>query len=152
MLLGAEFNEFLGSFSPDLRWIAYTSDESGRNEVYVRPFLASGPLGAPALGEGKWQITRDGGVYSKWRADGKEIIYQDPTTANRTSIMAVDVKSDGRAFDAGIPKRLFQAPPTPGWDVSADGKRFLLAVPANGSESASPPITVLLNWQAELKK
>jgi hypothetical protein len=60
--------------------------------------------------------------------------------------------SDGRAFEAGVPKRLFPAPPTPGWDVSADGKRFLLAVPENGSEGASPPITVLLNWQAELKK
>jgi hypothetical protein len=63
-----------------------------------------------------------------------------------------DVKSDGRAFEAGVPKQLFQAPPTPGWDVTADGKRFLLAVPPNGSEGASMPITVLLNWKAELKK
>jgi hypothetical protein len=66
--------------------------------------------------------------------------------------MAVDVKSDGSAFEAGVPKPLFRAPPTPGWDITPDAKRFLLAVQPNGSESTSTPITVLLNWQAELKK
>ena len=73
LLLGTEFNESQGSFSPDMRWVAYASNESGRNEVYVRPFAASGPGGVPAFGEGKWQVSRDGGSQPKWRADGKEI-------------------------------------------------------------------------------
>jgi serine/threonine protein kinase/Tol biopolymer transport system component len=149
LLLGTEFNESQGSFSPDMRWIAYTSDESGRREVYVRPFLASGPSAAPALGEGKWQVSKDGGDYPTWRADGKEIIFQAPP--NGTAKMAVDVKASGAAFEAGIPQRLFLAPIDYGWDVTADGNRFLLAVP-QVQQNAQVPITVVLNWPAILKR
>ena len=60
-LLATEFNEVNATFSPDLRWIAYASNESGRYEVYVRPFMASGPSGAPSLGERKWQLSKNGG-------------------------------------------------------------------------------------------
>ncbi|MBZ5635666.1 MAG: serine/threonine-protein kinase [Acidobacteriia bacterium] len=149
LLLGTEFNESQGSFSPDMRWIAYTSNESGRSEVYVRPFTTSGPSGTPSLGEGKWQVSKDGGDYPAWRADGKEIIFQAPP--NGTVKMAVDVRTKGAAFEAGVPQRLFQAPLDYGWDVTADGKRFLLAVPEI-QQAAQVPITVVLNWQAQLKK
>jgi Tol biopolymer transport system component len=150
LLLGTDFNESQGSLSPDMRWIAYTSDESGRAEVYVRPFVASGPSGAPALGEGKWQISKDGGDYPQWRADGKEIIFQAPP--NGTAKMAVDVKANGAALEVGIPQRLFLGPVDYGWDVTSDGKRFLMSVLPQGQQSAQVPITVVLNWPAQLKK
>jgi serine/threonine protein kinase/Tol biopolymer transport system component len=148
LLLGTQFNEREGSFSPDMRWIAYTSNESGRPEVYVRPFLASGPTGAPSLGEGKWQVSKDGGTLAKWRADGRELIFRAPNG----SPMAVDVSATGAAFQAGVPKQLFAPPPNVGdWDVTADGKRFLAAVPP-GQQTTQTPITVVLNWQAALQK
>ena len=135
LLLGTQFNEREGSFSPDMRWIAYTSNESGRPEVYVRPFLASGPSGAPSLGEGKWQVSKDGGTLAKWRADGKELIFRAPNG----SPMAVDVTTTGAAFQAGVPKQLFALPPNVGdWDVTADGKRFLAAVPPVQQTTQTP--------------
>ncbi len=150
LLLGTEFNELEPSFSTDMRWIAYASNESGRNEVYVRPFVASGPGGAPAFGEGKWQVSRDGGNQPKWRADGKEIIFQAPP--NGTRKMAVDVKENGSALEIGIPQLLFQGPTDVGWDVTSDGKRFMMVVLPQGQQVAQVPITVVLNWPALLKK
>jgi hypothetical protein len=148
LLLGTEFQEREGSFSPDMRWIAYTSNESGRTEVYVRPFLASGSSGAPSLGEGKWQVSKDGGTLAKWRADGKELIFRAPNG----SPMAVDVTATGAAFQAGVPKQLFALPPNVGdWDVAADGKRFLAAVPPV-QQTTQTPITIVLNWEAGLKR
>ncbi len=133
-----------------MRWIAYTSNESGRAEIYVRPFLVSGPSGAPALGEGKWQVSKDGGNDPAWRADGKEIIFQAPP--NGATKMTVDVKANGAAFEIGIPQRLFMAPVDFGWDVTSDGKRFLLSVLPQGQQTTQVPITVVLNWPAQLKK
>jgi eukaryotic-like serine/threonine-protein kinase len=149
LLLGTDFNEGVAHFSPDMRWIAYTSTESGRNEVYVRPFLASGPSGAPALGEGKWQVSKDGGSEAHWRADGKEIIFQAPP--NGTKKMAVDVTAKGAALEIGIPEQLFQTPVDYGWDVTSDGKRFAVTLPQI-QQAAQLPITVVLNWPAQLKK
>ncbi len=144
LLLGTTFNESEGSFSPDMRWIAYTSNESGRAEVYIRPFTASGP----SLGEGKWQVSKDGGTLAKWRADGKELIFRAPNG----SPMAVDVTITGTAFQAGVPKQLFALPPNVGdWDVTADGKRFIAAVPP-AQQNVQTPITVVLNWEAALKR
>ena len=151
LLLGTEFNEGEGAFSPDMRWIAYVSDESGRTEVYVRPFLASGPSGKPALGEGKWQVSRDGATPDapRWRADGKELFFLAP---NNSAVMAVNVNGNGPAFQMGTPQQLFSVPlNNVGVDVTADGKRFLLAAPP-GSQNASAPITVILNWPALLKR
>lgn len=71
LLLGTQFLERLGVFSPDGRWIAYVSNESGRDEVYVRPFAAQGPSGAPTLAEGKWQISRNGGERDAVRGRGQ---------------------------------------------------------------------------------
>jgi len=148
LLLGTEFQEREGSFSPDMHWIAYTSTESGRSEVYVRPFLASGSSGAPSLGEGKWQVSKDGGALAKWRADGKELIFRAPNG----SPMAVDVTTTGPAFQAGVPKQLFALPANVGdWDMTADGKRFIAGVPP-ARQNVQTPITVVLNWEAALKK
>jgi serine/threonine protein kinase len=146
LLLGTEFDERSGSFSPDMRWIAYESNESGLYEIYVRPFNASGSS-VPALGPGKWQVSKDGGIQPEWRSNGKELIFRAPNG----SPMAVDVNSNGSAFQPGVPKQLFAAPVNTGWDVTADGKRFFMAVRPN-QKATDEPITVLLNWQAELKK
>ncbi|HEX5432248.1 MAG TPA: protein kinase [Bryobacteraceae bacterium] len=150
LLLGAKFHEQQAVLSPDMHWIAYTSDESGRNEIYVRPFIASGPSGAPVLGEGKWQISRDGGTSPRWTAAGKEIVFQAPPTG--TLKMAVNVTANGDGFEPGIPKLLFRAPVDFGWDATADGKRFMLSIPPMVQQSSQIPITVVLNWPALLKK
>jgi Tol biopolymer transport system component len=150
LLLGTQFDEGLAGFSPDGRWVAYISTESGRNEVYVRPFVPSGPSGS-SLGDGKWQVSRDGvegPAIPKWRSDGKEILFMGPGGR----IMAVDVNGSSAAFQMGTPKQLFVAPPRSGWDVTADGMRFLMAVTPGQSQNAQTPITVVLNWHADLKK
>jgi serine/threonine protein kinase len=146
LLLGTEFNEGYGSFSWDGRWIAYVSNESGRDEVYVSPFVASGP----SLGEGKWRVSKDGVAATavpKWRTDDREIVFSAPNG----SPMAVDVTAIGSTFQAGIPKQLFAAPSANNWDMTADGKRFLTTLPSV-QQDAETPITVVLNWQADLKR
>ena len=143
-LLRTESFEDNGSFSPDGRWIAYTSSESGRPEVYVRPFASTG--NPPTAG--KWQVSRDGAANQqpRWRADSKELFF-----LARQTVMAVDV-SLTPVFHPGNPQPLFRLPlTTTRWDVTADGKRFLAAVPVDAAGDADP-ITVVLNWQAGLKK
>jgi Tol biopolymer transport system component len=149
-LLATEFNEVSAVFSPDMRWIAYVSNESGRYEVYVRPFTASGPGGAPSLGEGKWQISKDGGSYPRWVADGRQILFE---AVGGMAVMAADIKANGASFEAGVPQRLFQAPPASdyAWDVTADGKRIVLAAP-QGEQTGPVLFNVVLNWPALLKK
>jgi Tol biopolymer transport system component len=148
--LRTEFNEGFGSFSPDSRWIAYMSDESGRNEVYVRPFTSPDPAAASTPnrpGGLKQQVSKDGlGSFRlRWRADGKELFFQD----RQDSVMSVDV-STNPVFRSGIPQPLFKLPlRTGGWDVAGDGKRFLLTLAADTTESSAvPPIIVMLNWAA----
>jgi Tol biopolymer transport system component len=131
--------EVNGRFSPDGRWIAYQSDESGTVEVYVRPFSGHG---------GKWQISTAGGTQPVWNRNGKEIFYVSPDN----KLMAVDVKADS-GFETGPPRALFDVhlKSVNGWkyDVSPDGQRFLantvIEVKAN-------PITLVLNWAADAKK
>ena len=138
LFLRTEFNELNAKFSPDGHWVAYESDESGRSEVYVRPFPAA---------NGKWLVSRDGGTLPRWRGDGKELYY---LAANR-NLMAIPVAAGGSAFQPGTPTALFQAPPNPaGWDVTADGGRFLFTVPTG--ETAQTPFTVVQNWMSLLKK
>jgi serine/threonine protein kinase len=129
------FIENEAAFSPDGKWIAYTSDESGKMEVYVQPFPQTGS---------KWQISTKGGITPRWRGDGKEIFYYEPAKGRK----AVDIQT-APAFEAGVPKDLFASPLSGGSDVSADGQRFLVNQPA---ESAPAPATVVLNWTADLKK
>jgi hypothetical protein len=139
-----------GQFSPDGRWVAYMSDESGRPEVYVRPFLADSN-GRSLEAGGKWLISNGGGFYPHWRADGKELYYNDPLLR----IVAVDV-SASPGFKAGVPEPLFPssiANPfafSAQWDVTPDGERFLISAPT--LQSARAPFTVVSNWPALLSK
>jgi eukaryotic-like serine/threonine-protein kinase len=149
----SEFNEGAPRFSPDGRWIAYSSNESGKDQIYVRPFdasVATGPSSARGTaGTGKWMVSKDGGLNPIWRRDGKELFYLSSVGG---TAMAVDVNTSG-VFQAGVPKLLFKVPPgVLFWDVSADGKRFLMAAPSAESAAEQPKFTVVLNWQAGLKK
>ncbi|HJZ80236.1 MAG TPA: protein kinase [Pyrinomonadaceae bacterium] len=141
--LQSTFNEDHARFSPDGHFIAYTSDESGRIEVYVQTFPTSG---------GKWLISTNGGAQPRWRRDGKEIFYLAPDK----KVMAVDVKLEGSTFEAGVPKVLFQTHvisyPNPRnvYDASADGQRFLIIT--TPEEVTTTPITVVANWTADLNR
>jgi eukaryotic-like serine/threonine-protein kinase len=140
--LRTQFEEPDGRFSPDGRWVAYVTNESGRYEVYVRSFSPGPP---PSAGGDKRLISENGGSSPMWRQDGKELYYIDLDG----KLMAVSLTA-GSDFQAGVPRVLFQTPPrAPGWAPSPDGKRFLFLVPET-QESA--PFTVVLNWQAGLKK
>jgi len=136
-------NEDHPRFSPDGHFVAYTSDEHGRWEVYVQTFPASG---------GKWVVSVDGGAQPRWRRDGKELFFIAPDR----KLMAVDVKLEGSVFEAGVPKVLFQTNvvsyPNPRnvYDVSADGQRFIIVTPPE--ETSSTPITVVANWTTDLKR
>ena len=141
-LLHTAFSETLGAFSPDGHWVAYVSDESGRSEVYVQTFPVS---------TAKWRVSTNGGTQPRWRRDGKEIFYFAPD--NRLMTVAV---SAGASFEAGIPAALFEIGATPGtglrhqYCVTSDGERFLVVRFPEAQET--PPITVVLNWTADLKK
>jgi len=139
--LSTPFNEGQSQFSPDGRWMAYASDESGRAEVYVQAFPAS---------NGKWQISSAGGSQPRWRRDGKEIFYIAPDK----KLMAVEIKA-GSAFEVGVPRVLFNTQikvtdPFFEYDVSPDGARFLVNTVA--AEEKRNAITVVQNWTTELKK
>jgi Tol biopolymer transport system component len=151
-LLSDAFNEWAAVFSPDTRWITYASTETGGANVYVRPFLAVGPSGVPAVGEGKWQVSKDGGNWPKWI--GNEILFNDVPSG--TSEFAVRVNTSGAVFESGIPQRLFnlgslQWGEFGGLEVSPDAQRFLWAGP-QAQRTTQVPITVVLNWQEELKQ
>jgi Tol biopolymer transport system component/predicted Ser/Thr protein kinase len=136
--LRTEFNERDASFSPDGKWIAYTSDESGKDEIYVQTFPASG---------GKWQISTSGGSRARWRRDGKELFY----LAADQKIMAVEVTT-GAIFRAGVPKPLFETRitgPYVRFAVTANGQRFLLPAPVG--DAVPTPATVVINWTAGIK-
>jgi serine/threonine protein kinase len=151
--VGSAFNETHGQFSPDGHWIAYESDETGRSEIYIRPF----PLAADS---GRLTVSNGGGVTPRWRRDGKELFFVTP---DFRTVMTVDV-SYGPSIKTSAPVPVFKATisnkvPTGGsdsynfnWDVTADGKKFLLATAATQENVPQPPISVVLNWTALLKK
>lgn len=139
-VLRTPFSEVLAKFSPDGKWIAYTSDESGGPEVYVRAFPVS---------SGQWQVSNRGGNAPHWRADGKELYFLEEKTS---SMMAAGIRMSGASVQTDTPHKLFPiANATASYDVTADGQRFLIRQPT-GAQHAPPPLTVVLNWQAELKK
>jgi hypothetical protein len=139
------FNEELGRFSPDGRWVAYVSNQSGLGEVYVREFASDLSSGSASKG-GSVLVSRGGGTAPRWRGDGRELFYLAPDG----KMMATDVIA-GEGLRVGTPTVLFQTPPgTVVGDVTADGKRFLLVTPVG--PSASVPFTVVLNWTAGLTK
>ena len=132
------------TFSPDGRWLAYVSNESGRPEVYVQPYPGPG---------GKWQISIDGGTEPVWSRNGRELFYR-----SGNKMMAVETTTQP-SFSAGKPRMLFEGPyfttvfptMTAAYDVSADGQRFLMV---KETEQATSPtqINVVLNWFEELKR
>ena len=139
----ASFEEREGRFSPDGKWIAYQSNESGRFEIYVQPFPGPG---------GKFQISTKGGAQPRWNKNGKEIFY----LSLDSKIMAAPVKSssEGQSVEIGTPAALF-AVRVPNvlpfgasrqqYAVSSDGQRFLVNVSAD--EGAASPITLIYNWK-----
>jgi eukaryotic-like serine/threonine-protein kinase len=149
LMLGDAFNEWAAVISPDMRWLAYASTESG-GQVYVRPFRVSGQTGQPSLGGGKWQISK-GGNWPQWRID-REIVFN--TAPNRTEVFVVTVNTTGTAFDGGAPQRL-PFPPSTGVTTTPqstpDGQRFLFEVPLD-QRAARTSINVVLNWPALLKR
>jgi serine/threonine protein kinase len=139
-LIDSPFTDIRGRFSPDGRWVAYQSNESGRYEVYVRAFDGSG---------GKWQISPGGGEDPHWGPSGRELFYVSP----QQNMMRVPVTA-GATFDAGIPEVAFEAKLVQGYQLShyqlsGDGERFLTLAPI--SEGKAPPTTLVLNWPAGLR-
>jgi eukaryotic-like serine/threonine-protein kinase len=139
------YHEGQARFSPDGTWVAYASEESGRQEIYVRRFTGSGE---------KHQISTGGGWWPRWRHDGRELFYM----AGGQRVMAVSIET-APAFSAGVPRALFQVPdslPVGGgvgivdpFDASPDGQRFLLSP---STLNPSEPLSLIVNWTALLKK
>jgi len=149
--LNSRFNEMYPEFSPDGHWLAYVSDESGRLEVYVQPFPA---------GEGKWQISNEGGTEPLWARNGKQLFYRSaggPLTLASAQVWVVDVQTTS-GFSASKPKLLFEQPgygvsaPIRCWDISADGERFLMI---KSEERRPQPLTEMVlvqNWFEEVRR
>jgi eukaryotic-like serine/threonine-protein kinase len=144
-----EADEFMGQLSPDSRWMAFTSDRSGRREVYVRSFPP---------GEGEWPISVSGGRAPRWKGDGKELYF----IGANGKLTAVSVKGSlagtKPAFEAGTPMELFDAHVAQAgldtlfqYDVTSDGKRFLINTNTSSAESTLV-LTVLTNWADRLRK
>jgi eukaryotic-like serine/threonine-protein kinase len=149
--LKTEYNEAGGHFSPGGRFVAYQSDESGRDEIYVRTFSPDALASGEATG-GKWQVSTEGGTEPRWRRDGKELYF----ISGDGKLMAADVNV-GSNFQSAAPKALFSlsgigASPGifPAWDAAPDGTRFLF--PKVEGREDDTPLNVVLNWQVGLKK
>jgi eukaryotic-like serine/threonine-protein kinase len=147
-LLEEKYNEEQPHISPDGRWMSYVSDESGQAEVYVRPF--------PDVNKGKWQVSTSGGHSPRWSRDGRMLFYRSDDT-----VMAASVRTDP-TFSFETPGALFRGTyvsesETSYWDISPDGKRFLMIKPP-ASTGAVPTaegprkINIVLNWFEELKQ
>jgi dipeptidyl aminopeptidase/acylaminoacyl peptidase len=151
-LLHEKYLEAQPRISPNGRWLAYTSDESGSKEIYVRPF--------PEVEGGRWQVSTSGGDSPLWSPDGRELFYR-----NGDAVMAVPVNAN-ESFSLETPKILFRGTyiaasfrlldfkPAP-WDISRDGKRFLMLKPRASAEAQMPgprKIIVVMNWLEELKQ
>jgi hypothetical protein len=130
------FLERFAQFSPDGKWVAYMSTESGRSEVYLRPFPGPG---------GQWQVSSAGGTSARWSADGRELFY----IGLDSTFMAVPIAFGAGGPEPGKPVALFQPPVVsssttrPQYDVAKDG-RFLVNVIVD--DALSRPVTMLLNW------
>jgi Tol biopolymer transport system component len=137
--LQTEYSESNARFSPDMKWIAYQSDESGPNQIYVRPFPGPGA---------KWQISTSGGTRPSWDRNGKEIFY-----LNGGKILSAEVNGNGSTFETGKVKLYFDPSSIGGTlvrDISGDGQSILLEIPRG--LRTSTPLTIVVNWDAELKK
>jgi hypothetical protein len=153
--IASEFQETQGQFSPGGNWIAYTSNESGRSEVYVEGF----PRAAGA--DGKTKVSTAGGEEPLWQRDGKQLFYLDPS--GRLSAVPVQNRSPKSGFSIGAATALFDtrlsrenrwldkpAPIYRSYDIAPDGKRFLVRVIKE--QGAEAPLVLVTNWQAALTK
>jgi len=147
-LLVTEFNEWNAEISPNGRWLAYQSDASGQDEIYVRPF--------PNVDDGRWQISRGGGTKPLWGPDGRELFY----LSLGGQLTAVPIEADA-SFTFGNPKVVFaetyyfRGLPFLGrtYDISPDGKRFLMIKEGGpGDEIEATQLILVLNWLDELKR
>jgi Tol biopolymer transport system component len=147
LLLESAFDEYQVQISPDGRWLAYSTDETGDYEIYVQSFSPDGKLGAD-----KKRVSNAGGRFPVWRRDGSELFF---TTADGT-LMSIAVKTGGADFQFATPKPLFKTRMMMWfgnfyeYDVSPDGQRFLIGTLIGDTKMAPP--TVILNWIAEMKK
>ncbi len=141
LLLEDDFINRSPMVSPDGRWIAYMSDESGRDEIYVQPF--------PNVDEGKWKISNDRGSTPQWSPDGRELFY-----LSRNKMMVVSVQAES-GFTHGTPVVLFEKQYVgSNYDIHPDGQRFLMIKRAPQTEETSAPAEIILvqNWSEELKR
>jgi WD40 repeat protein len=136
-LFESEFKKGYPQFSPDGRWIAFTSDESGRAEIYVAPYPGPG---------GKIQISIDGGAYPRWARNGRELFYRDGE-----QMMAVEAQSGSSSFRVAAPHTLFHAL-YGSYDVALDGQRFLMIKPPADTTRQGNQVIVVLNWFEELRR
>ena len=149
-LLHSTFSESNGELSPDGKWLAYQSNETGQEEIYVRPF--------PNVDGGRWQISTRGGTRPLWARTGRELFYLDGDNL----LTAASVQM-GATFSASIPMRLFNTRYFSGfggagesvagrtYDISPDGKRFLMIKDNLPADQLQASIVVVLNWVEELK-
>jgi Tol biopolymer transport system component len=139
-------NAYGGSaaFSPDGKWMAYHSAESGRMEIYAQPFA-----GAFSGTAGRWQVSRQGGGSPRWRADGAELFY----LSLEGIVTAATIRTTSGNFESNVAHDLFRLAfnHDRGWDASADGQRFLVLGAATADSVRASPLTVVLNWQAGLQ-
>jgi eukaryotic-like serine/threonine-protein kinase len=146
-MIQTEFNERWPAVSPNGRWLAHESDRSLRFEIYVTPF-------PDVKGGGPWPISTAGGIRPLWAPDGRELFFVAPDGA----MMAVRVDPRGSAWSAGSPMKLFAGPYETGplsgrnYDLSADGKRFLMVKQPAGSQATTPQIVMVQHWVEELKR
>jgi eukaryotic-like serine/threonine-protein kinase len=140
-LLQQDFDQIDGRVSPDGRWLAYVSNESGTNELFIRPLKKDSTTGVPVAGS-HLLVSSGGGRAPRWRKDGRELFYQ--SIAGAVMSVVVDAASIGK------PSELFRAAGIQtDWSVSADGQRFLVATP---SRESAPAFTVVVNWQSTLRR
>jgi serine/threonine protein kinase len=152
-LLTTSFNEGRPKFSPDRRWVAYSSNATGVGEVHVMPFVDPTQTADPAVSPSARavRVSANGGTSPQWRADGRELYFLEPSTS---MIVAVPVDGRGSEFKFERQESLFPIdPPEPTnaapYDVMPDGQRFLIGI--SDSPGTLQPPTVILNWTSQLR-
>ena len=148
VFLQTPFNEANARISPDGKWFAYQSDESGRTEVYIRAF--------PGGPSGRWQASANGGGAPQWRDDGKEIFYALRTNNQTSVIMAVGIQALADRIVIQQARELFRYRGTAGFGSTRDGQRFLVLEPAElaeeeGNDTSTSVLKIVANWQALVK-
>jgi serine/threonine-protein kinase len=148
--MATRFNEAEGTFSPDSRWVAYQSNESGRGEVYVRPIE----------GAGKWQVSEGGGSFPRWSGDGRQLFFRD-----NEGVMSVPITVAGASIEVGRARRALKGTfrggtagitisglTLPDYDVTRDGSHFVMYPPDAKTVAKAEHVTFVLNWFTELKR